>query len=225
VTPLVLVHGGGLDSRQWELVLPFLDGPAIAVDLPGRGTHPADLEAVTFADCADSVADDVDGAGFDEVVLVGHSLAGCSMPSIVERLGPRVRHAVFVACTVPEKGMSSTETLDPEVQARIERGDPDLMSFVFGTDLTDEQVAWCAERVVAEAVHLATDPVDPTPLRAVRSTWIRTLGDLVVPAEKQLRFAANVGECPVIDLDAGHMCMVAQPEATAALLNEVAAAA
>lgn len=226
MTPLVLVHGGGLDRRQWELVPPFLEAPAIAVDLPGRGRHPAELESVTFADCADSVADDVDAAGFEEVVLVGHSLAGCSMPSIAERLGDRVRHAVFVACTVPEKGLSATDTLDPTLMEQVERGELDLMSFVFGTDLTDEQRTWCAERTVDEAPALARAPVDPTPLRRVPSTWIRTLADLIVPADRQLRFTANVGDgCRVIDLDAGHMCMVGQPEATAALLNEIAASA
>ena len=40
MTPLVLVHGGGFDSRCWDPLLPHLAGPAIAVDLPGRGVTP-----------------------------------------------------------------------------------------------------------------------------------------------------------------------------------------
>jgi hypothetical protein len=35
----------------------------------------------------------------------------------------------------------------------------------------------------------------------------------------QLRFVERVGRCPVIDLDAGHMCMISQPEALAAILE------
>src|SRR3954464_6719721 len=117
MTPIVLVHGGGLDSRCWDPTRSLLAAPSIAVDLPGRGSHPADLTTVTFADCAASVRDDVDAAGlFDEFVLVGHSLAGCSMPSMIDLLGERVRHAVFVACTVPEQGKSAFDTLDPEIQ-------------------------------------------------------------------------------------------------------------
>ena len=80
-TPIVLVHGGGLDGRCWDPLLPHLDGPAIAVDLPGRGAHPAPLETIRLADCAASVARTSMPAGFDEIVLVGHSLAGCSMPA------------------------------------------------------------------------------------------------------------------------------------------------
>jgi pimeloyl-ACP methyl ester carboxylesterase len=235
MTPLVLVHGGGFDSRCWDPLLPRLAGPAIAVDLPGRGRHPAPLGSVTFADCAKTVADDVNAAGFDEIVLVGHSLAGCSMPSVIAVLGNRVRHAVFVGCTVPEDGTSAFDTLDPEVQAMArasgDTGEPRAMDeamakLVLGTDLDDAQFAWCAERFVAEAPRLTSDPVDLSPLRSrstMRRTWICTLQDIIVAPEKQLRFAANVGDCTVIDLDAGHMCMISQPDATASILNRKAA--
>jgi pimeloyl-ACP methyl ester carboxylesterase len=96
---------------------------------------------------------------------------------------------------------------------------------VLGNDLTDEQLAFCVERLVPEAPHLSNDPVDLSPLRAdLPSTWVRTLQDMIVAADKQLRFAKNVGpDCRVIDLDAGHMCMVGQPENTAKILDDIAA--
>src|SRR5207253_10685012 len=99
--------------------------PAIAVDLAGRGAHPADLLDVTFASCAESVRDDVDAAGFEAIVLAGHSLAGCSMPAMIGLLGGRVRHAVFIGCTVPEDGLSAFDTLDPEIQAMARAAGPD----------------------------------------------------------------------------------------------------
>ena len=48
MTPIVLIHGGGLDSRCWERLAPHLAGPVLTVDLPGRGAHPASLGSVTF---------------------------------------------------------------------------------------------------------------------------------------------------------------------------------
>src|SRR5579862_9974256 len=115
MTPIVLVHGGGGDRRTWELLVACLSGPSLAVDLPGRGAHPMPLRDVMFAACAAAVRDDIDRAGFDEVVLVGHSLAGCSMPAMIGLLGARVRHAVFVAATVPDDGKSAYDMLDPAI--------------------------------------------------------------------------------------------------------------
>lgn len=232
MTPIVFVHGGGLDGRCWEPLLSYVEGPTLAVDLPGRGAHPAPLGEVHLDDCAASVVADIDGAGFDEVVLVGHSLAGCSMPATIGLLGDRVRHAVFVACTVPEDGRSAYDTLDPEIQELIRSAesagpvepramDAELAKLVLGNDLTEAQFAWCVERLVAEAPQLTTDPVDLAPLRGdLPCTWVRTLQDIIIPPEKQLRFAANVGDCPVVDLDAGHMCMIGRPERLAAILRE-----
>jgi pimeloyl-ACP methyl ester carboxylesterase len=227
---LVLIHGGSFDHRCWDLLLPHLDTPALAVDLPGRGAHPADPTSVTLAACAEAVVTDVDDAGFDDVVVVGHSLAGCSMPGVIGRLGGRVRHAVFVACTVPEDGSSCLDTLDPSIRAMAESAPPEpvpmgeaMARIVLGDDLDDEQFAWCVERMVPEAIGLTTQPVDLAPLRAAfPRTWIRTLADGILPADRQLQFAANVGDCPVVDLDAGHMCMVSHPEALARMLDDLA---
>ncbi len=62
---MVLIPGGGFDSRCWDLLLPRLNTPAVAVDLPGRGRRPAVAEAVTFATCAQAILEEVDAAGFD----------------------------------------------------------------------------------------------------------------------------------------------------------------
>ena len=232
MTPIVLVHGGGGDSRCWELVVDRLPGPVLAVDLPGRGAHPMPLRAVTLAACAASVRDDVDRAGFDEIVLAGHSLAGCVMPGVVGLLGTRVRHAVFVAATVPDDGKSAYEMLDPAIQELIRAAgdaEPQPMSaaiakMVLGDDLTPEQFDWCVERLVAEAPRLTTEPVDLSPLRSTMPrTWVRTLHDLIVPPARQMHYVENVGDCAVVDVDAGHMCMVSRPDELAGILQEIAA--
>lgn len=231
-TPIVLIHGGGFGASCWDLVLPFLEGPVLAVDLPGRGVHPAALDAVTIEDAAASVVADIDAAGFEVVVLVGHSLAGCSMPATIGMLGPRVGHAVFVACTVPDDGSSAFDTLDLEMQARAsgaaQDGEPGILSSelarsLFGNDLNDEQFAWCLERMMPEAPGLVTEAVDLSPLRSpVPSTWVRPIRDAIVAPDKQLRYAQNVGQHDLIDLDAGHMCMISRPEELGAILNGIA---
>ena len=230
--PVVLVHGGGFASQCWDRLLPHLDTPVIAVDLPGRGRRPADLRTVTLADCARAIVADADMAGFDEVVLAGHSLAGCSLPAAVGLLGARALHAVFIGATVPPSGTSSFDTLDPEIQQMAREGaEPDALgvmdaataTMMFGNDLDEEQLAWCLGQMVPEAPKLIFEPVDLSPLRGVPCTWMRTLHDAIVSAPKQARFAANIPECDVVDVDAAHMCMISKPAETAAILNEIAA--
>ena len=87
--PLVLVHGGSHGAWCWDPMLPFLDGPVLAVDLPPkaarRGAAPAvaaEFESLTVRDLADSIVADVDAAGFDRFVLCGHSMAGISIPEV-----------------------------------------------------------------------------------------------------------------------------------------------
>ena len=214
-------------------MLPYVQAPVLAVDLPGRGTQPAPLDQVTFALCAEAVHRQIDKAGFDRFVLAGHSLAGCSMPAMVGRLGARVAHLVFLGCTVPEDGTSCVSTLDADVRSRAEEPSPgaDLETLdarsaraMFGNDMTEDQFGWCMSKMVPEAPRLVTDPVDLSPFRQdIPRTWLCTLQDAIVEPAKQHRFAANVGNCPVMDLDAGHMSMISQPERTAALLDGIAA--
>ena len=59
----------------------------------------------------------------------------------------------------------------------------------------------------ARARSSATQP-RPGRSRAARAsacacTWVRTLQDIIVSADKQLRYADNVGRCRVVDIDAG----------------------
>jgi pimeloyl-ACP methyl ester carboxylesterase len=231
MTPLVLVHGGGFDRRCWDRLIPHLKPPVVAVDLPGRGTRPAPLESLTFADCARAIVDDVEAAGFDQVVLVVHSLGGCSAAPTLELLGERVRHIVFVAAMVPAHGHGThqewssdlRQSIDEDRQREKRTMSPERVKVLFGNDMDDGQLAWCIERLVPEAESLTTDPVDLRPLEApTPRTWILTTQDAILVPDMQRRFIGNVdGACRVIEIDAGHMCMISQPEALAKILNDL----
>ena len=76
----VLIHGGASSSRFWDLLIPFLELPAFAVDMPGRTGKPADPMTLTVDECVSSMVDDIEPRGLGEVVLVAHSSGGLFTP-------------------------------------------------------------------------------------------------------------------------------------------------
>ena len=228
---MVLVHGGGLGKECWDRMLPFLDGDVLPVDLPGRGDRPADLSTIGVADFVDAVVDDIVARDLHDVVLVGHSLAGVTIPQVAARVPDRIRALVFVSCTVPRDGESSYDTLDPEVQALSDQSprdelttlDPEIATAVFYNDVTDRAVLeWGLSILVPEAPASVTDPMVLASMpRDIRRVWIRLNDDRIVVPAKQDRFIENLGGCEVIELDAGHMAMVSRPEDLARLLSAI----
>jgi pimeloyl-ACP methyl ester carboxylesterase len=230
---IVLVHGGTFAASCWDLVLPHLRTPALAVDLPGRGSRPADLTTVTLDDFTAAVASDIDATGWDRTLLVGHSMAGITLPPVVGLREDVLAGVVFVACTVPAHGQSCAEAMALEVTddaaVRLEEPDDDMTGEdrarrSFGNDLDDEQYAWMTDRMLGgEAFGVVAEPCDLSGLtEAVPRFWVRLGLDAIVVPAMQDAGIGNIGGAEVIDLDAGHMAMVGRPVELAGILDDIA---
>jgi pimeloyl-ACP methyl ester carboxylesterase len=235
-TGVVLVHGGYHGAWCWDRLLPWLDAPTLAVDLPGRGTHPMDLDDVTIEVGADSVRGDIDAAGFDRVVLVGHSLAGVSLPVIAERLGERLAHLVFVSCLVVPDGQSVLTMTPPdqreEADRRLRTGEGETTELssdhhhgLLGNDLDEEQWSYVSDHVAPDSMRFFTDPVTwGAHVPDQPKTYVRLLQDRAVPLAQQDEMIRRLGPgVAVHDIDAGHEVMITQPRQLAAVLNPILA--
>jgi len=240
----VLVHGGGFDARCWDEMIPALRADAIAVDLPGRGRHPADLDSVTLDGWAHSVVvdiaevDEVDESNPPDLILVGHSMAGLTLPRVVNLIPERIRHVVFVSCSVPAHGRTMLDVLsahfDRQISTRAgEAGtqaenqsatmSADLAVAMFCNDMTPAQTETTLSLMVPEAAGPLTEPADNSGLaHPIPRSWVRLSRDAIVSPATQDRFIATVGDLDVIDLDAGHMAMLSRPDELAAILNRIA---
>jgi pimeloyl-ACP methyl ester carboxylesterase len=224
---VVLVHGGLHSSACWSSLLPLLDLPARAVDLPGRGNRPADLATVTVDDCVAAVLDEADAAGFERFVLVGHSLGGVTITETGYRHPGRVAHLVYVGALVPPPGSSAAQVMTggdlvtPDgILAVMEA---DTARSLFGNDLTEEQWVTAAAGLAPDALALMNTPVSGYPTQ-IPMVYVTMTEDAAVPPPLAERMAANLGNnVERRTIDAGHSVMVSKPAELAAIVNEVAA--
>jgi pimeloyl-ACP methyl ester carboxylesterase len=238
----VLVHGGGHDSRCWERLTPHLDGPALAIDLPGRGAHPADLATTTLADWVDSAVADLDAfREAERVVLVGHSMAGVTIPTVAARRADRVAHLVFVSCFLPREGGPIMAELPRWIQLigklNARRGSKGaaaqkplnarIAKRMFCNDMDAEQTAFTLSLLVPEVAGIVAEPVsrkDLPPADVIPRTYVKLLRDQSLRPKLQDQLIANLGSCQVRTLDSGHDAMISHPVELAAILDEIARA-
>jgi pimeloyl-ACP methyl ester carboxylesterase len=230
----VLVHGAGMGASCWDKLVPLLDAPVVAVDLPGRGSRSDhDIRTVTLDDCAAAIVEDVLVADVRDIVMVAHSFAGVSVPRVLGQLADRLKHVVFLSAVLPPNGTRVIDQIDPGVRGAVEQAiaggvysqDRDSAAAMLCNDMDAVETAWTCDRVVDDSAALLTETVDLSGLAVdVPRTYVRLRQDVCYTPELQESSAALVGGS-VEYLDTGHMAMVSDPDGLASLLREIASAA
>jgi pimeloyl-ACP methyl ester carboxylesterase len=238
----VLIHGGAMSSRYWDLLLPHLRHAALAVDLPGRAGKPADLMELTVDDCVESVVHDVRSAGLDDVVMVAHSSGGLFVPGVTAALAPRVRHIVLSAATVPPEGGTALDAMKASHRDRVIAGmeaarrdgwvlrtpgpEPaEKVREAYGGDpLPDELIEYLSDpvRCVRDSMNFYFQPVHWSAIGDVPVTYVKHLRDRPSPPALQDEQIARLGAPHVVEIDSGHIPAVTHPGEFAAILDDVA---
>lgn len=232
---LVLVHGGAHAADCWDLTVAELARQApelrvLPVDLLGRGSKPADLATVTVADWVKSAVADIDDAGLGDVVVVGHSMGGLTVPGIVAQLGAaRVREMILLAAFIPPQGRSVVDTLRGPLAplARSARRlpktfemPPALARFAFANGMTRERRNLMLSRLYRESPNVIFEPADRGELpEQVPRTWIMTLDDRALSISQQLRAITSLGGVDtMVCVDGCHDVMYSEPAKLAGVL-------
>jgi pimeloyl-ACP methyl ester carboxylesterase len=230
MTTFALVHGAWHGAWCWERLIPELEQhghAALAIELPCE-----DPEAGCVAYAA-VVSAGIAGVS-DDVVLVGHSLGGLTIPLVVAERP--VRKLVFLCALIPRPGLSLTDQLAQE---------PEIFAPGFGTGLardeldrsywTDEDAAIeglysdCPRQLASWAVarlrHQARAPsVEPCPLARwpeVESISIFTAADAAInPLWARTAAPERLG-CEAIELPGDHSPFLARPAELAEALVSV----
>jgi pimeloyl-ACP methyl ester carboxylesterase len=213
----------------------------------GRYSNPPELQTLTIADFAASVLADADTAGYDRFVLVGHSMAGLTIPEVARLAPERVAHLVFLSCSVPPDGGSIVDVLtgptgedaleNVERVAAEDAADPgsvgpqlseDRLVEMLCNDMDEVQIRFVLDHFGNEALPVITEPVSRVGVSPdIPKTWIRLLRDAILTVDIQDRCIANLEASPggaveVVDLESGHNAMISRPRELAAILDWVA---
>jgi pimeloyl-ACP methyl ester carboxylesterase len=234
---LVLVHGGAHAADCWDLTIDEIrrlapDLTVLAVDLPGRRDKPGDLWTLTTADWVASVVADVEDAGLDDIVIVGHSMAGLTVPGVVTKLGAaRVHEMILAGACVPPEGRTMVDVIARPVAMIARRNarkrgpyeaGPILARFAFLNGVPRARRRFMAGRLYPESSQMPVEAVSRRDMPdEVPRTWILTLRDRTHPVgEQRASIEALGGVQEVIEMDTCHGLMVSEPERLAETLVE-----
>jgi pimeloyl-ACP methyl ester carboxylesterase len=249
----VLVHGGAHGAWCWEPVRAHLEGRVLAVDLPPKsirgvpaaalGTPPPELASIGVDDFATSVIADVDAAGLDRFVLVGHSMGGLTIAEVARRIPEHIAHLVFVSCIVPPEGGNVIDTLAESVREMTRQAveaaraggahpigglDETTIRRMFCNDMDEVQSRYVLDHIGVEAAAAFADPISRIGMWPnLPITYVRLLRDQALAPEDQEQQIANLRASPglevqVVELDTGHDVMISAPERLAAVLESIA---
>jgi pimeloyl-ACP methyl ester carboxylesterase len=218
----VLIHGAGFGANCWDELIPHLNTQALAVDLPGRGTRvDVGLRAITLADCADAVREDIEAKDLRDVVLVGHSFAGVTVPRVLDLLPDRIRHVVLVSAVVPPDGSRVLDQVDPGVRDLVEHQTRAGAAAMLCNDMDEATAASTLGRLADDSAALLSEAVDLSGYkREIPRTYVHLTRDQCYVEELQQRSIALLRP-DVIDLDTGHMAMISAPAELATVLNAI----
>jgi pimeloyl-ACP methyl ester carboxylesterase len=239
----VLIHGGGSTARFWDRLLPYLDRPAIAVDLPGRNGKPADLATLSVEDEVASVVADLESSAPDgRFTLVAHSSGGLVVPGVAAALEGRIGSVVLNAALVPTEGGCGIDCMKERhreglVQARAAAQrdgraitlpgppeNPESFRNAYGGDpLDDDTLAFVVDpsRCVEDTVHHYFQPVHWSAVAGIPIVYVLNERDRPIPPETQEQMAHRLPEpVTVVPVSSGHLLPVTAPATFAEILAE-----
>lgn len=234
MTTFALVHGAWHGAWCWESLIPLLRSlghDTVAVDLP------ADDPAATFDGYADVVCAALDGAGGD-VVVVGHSLGGNTIPLVAARRP--VRHLIYLCALVPDVGRSMLDQIRadadmlspvidsglsaPDAQRRRAWTDLDVARELFFADCDEPTALAALRRLRPQATYPYIRPFSLDAFPPVPATYVVCTDDRIVGPDWSRRVAPARLGADLIELPGGHSPYLSRPRELTEVLHRVCSA-
>ena len=229
MSTFVLVHAGAHQSWHWHRFRPLLEQlghDTIAPDVP------MDDPAAGAGEWADVIVEAISRAGDrDDIILVGHSLAGLAIPIVAARVP--LRRLVFLCANVPVPGVSYEQYLGENPDAVIIppltsmhravsscRGlSPGSCSSATATRRWPGRRMSDSSRPPALIANRERGPLDAWP--EVPSDYILCADDRIIGTSWSRRVSVERLGGPAIELPGGHSPFLSRPRHLARVLHEL----
>ena len=231
MTTFGLVHGAYHGSWCWERLTPELGRlghRVLTVDLPNEQPLAGAAEYAAAAVEAFAAAD-------EDLVLVGHSLGGLTIPLIAA--ARPARQLIFLAGMIPRPGKTHDEVMGaepdmvlPGPEGGAYRGSdgavrwrPEAAARWFFADCPAELAAWAASRLRGQFWKITSEMSPLTAWPAAPCAYLLGSRDPVINPAWSRRAARSVLGVQPVELDAGHSPFLAAPALLAQALADVSA--
>jgi pimeloyl-ACP methyl ester carboxylesterase len=228
MTTFALVHGGYHGAWCREHLTPLLEKAGhdvVVMDLPLEDSS-ATFDTYAAVVCA-AIAD-----CHDDVVLVGHSYAGNTIPLVAARRP--IRHLVYLCAMIPDIGRSLFDQLGdapemlnpayeqglsvPDEQLRQGWTDLDLARAVFYGDCSEQVAQAALNRLRPQSVYPALQPCSLAEFPTVKTTYVVCSDDQMLRPEWSRRTVRERIDAELIELPGDHSPFYSRPSALADVL-------
>lgn len=234
---IVLVHGAWMDAGAWYKVTPLLEAKGydvIEVNLPGHGKDQTPYEKITLGSYVESVRKAIGSK--NNVILVGHSMAGIVISEVAEQIPSQIDRLVYVAAYLPRNGESlyqlSSQDKDSHIGKYWHQDDPqhyspasiakDGIKECFAADAPRSDIDYLITNHKADALGPMATPVALTDANfgSVKKVYIHTTMDNAVSHSLQQTMVGNGKIDRVYSLNSSHSPFFSQPEKLSELIIE-----
>lgn len=218
---IVLLHGSGMGPWIWDRMTPSLVHAHTAVDVPSR------QKDATPASCAALISQAIGTQTSGNIIIVAHSLSGVLVPELAARLEGRLKGVVYVGAVIPKAGQTFARAMGvlsslllPVLfwfNPRGLRPSEAMLRKQLCNGLDEEATQQVIRRFQPEHAGLFLTPVGPP--ASVPSVYVRLTDDRSVPPGQQLAMASTLPGTEIVELQSGHMPMLAKPQELAAIIT------
>jgi pimeloyl-ACP methyl ester carboxylesterase len=230
MSTFALVHGAWHGSWCWERLTPELEARGhrvVTMDLPGHDG------SASFDDYADEVCAAVAHVGADDLVVVGHSLAGQTVALVAARRP--IRRLVYLCAMPPIPGRTFAQQIFDEVEmlhpdytrglgekdseGRFAWVDEQRACFHLFGDCDRTTTAAAFARLRPQATGPYRVPCSLPTLPVVESTYVVCEDDRIVMPEWSRRVARDWLNADLIEMPGSHSPFLSRPAPLAEVLD------